>query len=916
MAVIEGEAGIGKSRLIEELGRRAAGAGFDVLSGAAQELEAERPFGLIREAFLAPSVRRVPAMSELEAATRVLAAPSSARLDPSAHAPDARFQAVDAVADVVEELARRAPMLLVFDDLHWSDPSSLLAVARLARSIETLPVALVCSTRVPPRPAEVDHALTSMLRRGAVHLELPPLHPETVTALVVEAVGGSVGPRLKGLAARAGGNPLLVVELLRALLQEGAISVERGVADVIGEVLPSSVRGAVARRVRLLPPGATDVLRIGAVLGTTFALEDLEIVRGAGSLDLIGIVEELRAAGLLEASGDDLAFRHDLVRQAIYEEMAPGVRRALHARAGRALADAGRPAGLVAAQLSLGAASGDEHAVAWLKRAAREAAALDPASAADLLNRALELTADETERRALAPELVAALVWAGRLVDAESVALRALEDVPGAARRPLLLGLARSLLLQSRWSEAAEQFRELASDPDIDSAERARMLANQALAHAFGLEADKGAEVAAEAESLAVSTRADSALVLALQARSVTALFQGYAHEGIELGARAVDIALGSEDEEAVRIHPEAFQGFALINADRLDEGERMLTEGRERGRRLGTVWDIPLYHWYLSLKHFHSGDWDRAVTELEAGLAVADEVETNWELLNLYGTLANITLHRGDFRRTEVLLREIEERVHPARAPVALIWYAWTRALLAEANGDVAAGYAYLLEQWDKIRARGVVVAARRLGPDLVRLALANDDRPRALEVVEVADLGAERAPFPTSEGTAAHCRGLAERDAAMLVRAAAHYAAGPRPLARAQALEAAGTILQEEGSSERAVQLLQDAGSIYEALAASYDLSRCEALLRDLGIRRARPRRSGRPQSGWESLTETELKVAAHVAEGLTNPEIARRMFVSPRTISTHLKHIFKKLGITSRVELATQATRRDGA
>jgi DNA-binding CsgD family transcriptional regulator len=393
-------------------------------------------------------------------------------------------------------------------------------------------------------------------------------------------------------------------------------------------------------------------------------------------------------------------------------------------------------------------------------------------------------------------------------------------------------------------------------------------------------------------------------------------MFQGYALEGIELGQRALEVAFASEDDEALRVHPELFQGFALVNADRLEEGERLLIEGRERGRKLGTVWDIPLYRWYKSIKHFHAGEWDDAVLELEAGIAVADEIETNWELLNLYGTLANITLHRGDFRRTETLLREIEQRTHPSRAPVALIWFAWTRALLAEANGDAPTGYRLLADQWDQIREREVVVAARRLGPDLVRLALEAGDEEHARSVTKVAELGAERAAFPSSIATAAHCRGSLERDRALLLKAAAEYERGPRPLSRALALEEAGALSKESGDTDSAISSLQTAAAIYESLAAAYDLARAESHLRDLGIRRARPRRGARPQTGWDSLTETERKVVAHVAEGLTNPEIARRMFVSPRTVSTHLKHIFKKLGITSRVELATQATRRDTA
>jgi DNA-binding CsgD family transcriptional regulator len=164
------------------------------------------------------------------------------------------------------------------------------------------------------------------------------------------------------------------------------------------------------------------------------------------------------------------------------------------------------------------------------------------------------------------------------------------------------------------------------------------------------------------------------------------------------------------------------------------------------------------------------------------------------------------------------------------------------------------------------------------------------------------------------TLTGAALRCRGLVEDDAEVLVRAATAYRAGPRPLERALACEDAAWALGRIGRVGEARPLLEEATAVYEGLSASWDLARAAARLRSLGVRPGRRGPRKRPKSGWDSLTATELTVVRLITEGLSNPEIAERMFISRGTVHTHVSHILAKLGLGSRVALAAEASRRD--
>ena len=224
IVLVEGEAGIGKTRLLAQALEDARGRGMQVAAGRAEELERTRPFGVLAAAFgctrSAPDPRRA-AIAGLPAAGEQ--GPITVTSDPGL-----RFRVVDAFTDLVEELALAGPVVLGLDDLQWADPSSLLTVGALARRLAGLAVGVIGCLRPSPRAAELDGLAGALEAAGARHLVLRALTGEAVTGLVAQAVAAEPGPRLLAEVAGAAGNPLFVTELLGALAQEGAITTAGG----------------------------------------------------------------------------------------------------------------------------------------------------------------------------------------------------------------------------------------------------------------------------------------------------------------------------------------------------------------------------------------------------------------------------------------------------------------------------------------------------------------------------------------------------------------------------------------------------------------------------------------------------------------------------------------------------------------
>ena len=354
-------------------------------------------------------------------------------------------------------------------------------------------------------------------------------------------------------------------------------------------------------------------------------------------------------------------------------------------------------------------------------------------------------------------------------------------------------------------------------------------------------------------------------------------------------------------------------RGRILIELDRLADAKSALGAGMRICEEMGVRWALSFHQVYLAYGRFLAGEWDDAIAELEASLKLAEEIGEIYSFVYAYGLLSRISVHRNDLGRAREAAAAADRNLAGWGSGHSMTWVAWPRALILEADGEPGQALATMAGLWDWCASAGLALEYPAIGADLVRLALAAGDLGRARQAsAAVAEVASDN-DVAWMRGEALRCQGLIEDDPEILQAAADAHARGSRPLELALACENAGSAFARRGHAERALPLLDQAAGIFERLGAARDLARAEAALREAGIRRGRRGSRSRPQFGWHGLTPTEHSVADLVAEGLSNPQIGARLYISHRTVQTHLAHIFAKLDISARTQLAAEVTRR---
>ena len=915
VVLIEGEAGIGKTRLLAGVLEDARGRGMQVAAGRAEELERTRPFGLVAAAFgcvrSSPDPRRAAIAALLATHGGGERGPITVTSDPGL-----RFRAVDAFADLAEELALAGPLVIGVDDLQWADPSSLLTLAALSRRLAYLPVGLIGCLRPSPRIPELDRLAGLLLDAGGRILAVRGLTERAVAELVADVVAAVPGPGLLAGISGAAGNPLFVTELLGALAQEGAIDTVGGRAEVAEVTLPPTLRLTILRRLSFLPGDTLQALRAASILGSSFTVTDLSVTMARPALELSVVLAEGITGRVLEEHGAVIRFRHDLIRDALYEDLPLSVRRGLHREAGRRLAQTGAPALQVAEQLARGAGQGDAEAIGWLTRAAREAAARSPDVAADLLERAAGLmTPADPGRDRLLAERASSLMVSGRNADALAACRSLLDrDLDPQVDGPVRICLGRALLAQGQVRDALQELEQAGSSPALPGAERAAARAWAGFARMSLGDLDGAAASAERARSAAAAAADHLTVSVAMTTLARVSESRGHLRDALQITDEAMHLADESPGRLGHRYPIRATRGHILIELDRPEEARSALGAGMRISEEIGVRWPLLLYQGFLALERFITGEWDDAIAELEASFELADEIHT--VVARAHGILSLISLHRNDLSRAEEAAGAAARDLARWGPGYLTTWAAWPRALIQEAGGEIGQALATMTGAWDTCARLGLALEYPAVGADLVRLALAAGDIGRARDASAAVTEVAARNEVPWMTGAALRCRGLIEDDAEVLQAAAVACAGGSRPLQLALASEDAGAAFARQGRLDRARPLLDQALGIYERLGAARDLARAEATLREAGIRRGRRGTRGRPQIGWASLTPAEHAVAGLVAEGLSNPQIGERLYISRRTVQTHLAHMFAKLDIATRAQLAADVTRHRGS
>jgi DNA-binding CsgD family transcriptional regulator len=910
--LLNGEAGIGKSQLLGRAVSVAAQHGLQTFSARAEELERSRPFGAIARCLgitpTAPDRRRQEIARLLYGDLNGEAPPVAA---PDMASAELEFRLIDGIVDLVEDLgAAGHGVAIAIDDLQWADASTLRVVHRLAR-LDDVPL-LVCGTVRPvPRPPELAWLLHALQLSGATILSVAPLGTADVTELLASLVGQPPGPRLVRQAGAAGGNPFYVSELVSALRASGSLSSSARQAEIDAIALPSALKLTVLLEISFLSPAAQDVLRTASVLGTAFAVDDLSVVLGRSPVTLAPELREAMEAGVLHEEGSRLAFRHDVVREALYEDIPPALRSSIHLHVARTLAASDAAPLSVAEHFLRGASRGDAVALQWLSRAAAEATMRAPGMAADLLGRTVGLfDADDPERDLVVCDWVLCLEQAGRMKEAERVWREALRRPlrPFAEARLRLFG-ARLLSARNRFPEAWREVEVAMHLPGLLPNQRTRITVTVSILPTLHGRLDLAEATAAE--GLRLARESDDAV-----AHANCALTLGYvafnrarfkeADEWASIPRLVRDTAPSGRTSvgwQQVKYGIRILRSQVLLRLDQPEasnaELEAAVGAFAAAGSRAALIGSQ-----VLQVSHaYFLGAWDDAVTEFDALVDACGEFgERPLTMQIAAGAAALIALHRGAIARARAALAEASADF-PALGHLATL----ARALLNEASGDVPAAFETLADAWDAVAPAGVRVACLTFATELVRLAVKHGDRARASQVCDEIDAVAAANPaVATIEGTALRCRGLRDDDLDLLIDAAEVTATGPRPLDAALAAEDAADALGRGGRLDDAQLWFARALRAYEALDAGWDLTRTSARMRAVGLhRRARQTRE-RPRIGWEALTTAERAVVELVAQGLSNPEVAERLFLSRHTVKRHLANAMVKLGESSRRSL----------
>jgi DNA-binding CsgD family transcriptional regulator len=894
VVVVEGAAGMGKSRLLAEVAAIARSLGVRVGRSAADPSET--------------SVELAPLLAALFDGSEPLLDPGELT---TLHArPEQRFWLLRDLQQLLERAALETPLLISIDDSQWADVGTVAALRMLPMRLMGLPIAWVIALRPPREATPLVRTLERLKQEGAHWVTLGALDDDAVARVAADLLGAHPDRSIIEQLAEAGGSPFLVVETLLGLREEGRIRLVDGHAELVDGGLPRRVQAKMRERLGRLSDEASDAVTVAASLGRTFSFDELARTLGRPASDLLAPVGELLEANLLVERDEKLAFWHDLTREAVRASVPVTARRALDRQAAGVLLEAGALPVEVAAQLAASAEVGDEVAIATLLDAAKALVTTDPETAAQFGQRALEIApVHHPQRGEIVGTTAIALHIAGDSEHAIAFADHALrETLPALQEAEVRLSIAGMFAISPEIRIGAGRLA--LSLPDLPETLRARHLA--CLFHNLvtaGRLAESRAvleEARATIES-AGDARATFTVRVAESALEYTDDQFGPANELITQAYR--DGIFAGDDQRLRLAH--MWHGELLSVADKHDEALALAADGLAAAQRDRQGWAYQMFETWHGRMLLRTGRLSEARAVLEGRFALEDGTQVAG-VLEAAGIVAlgRLAIHIGDTgqaRRLGDIARVMFEQGTPAVRRHA----GWLLALFALAQGDAEAARGWLRAPNEP----NVQAILPRFPFDiadevmLVRIALATQDDEFAELALSNSRRRSKLNPGVLSmAATAAQVRGLLEQNQADLRAAVDLFERAPRPLELAAALEDLGAELTAT-DRESAVDALGRSLALATELGATWDARRVRSRLRELGVRRRLI--AAEPETnGWAALTEAELTVARLVAEGLTNKEVADRLFVSPHTVNSHLRHVFSKLGIKSRVELARLA------
>jgi len=902
VVLVKGLPGMGKSALLGAAEKLAAERGIRVLSGAGDAAAQVVPLGPLLEVL-------VPASDPL-VDPGVLRALSGS--------PDQRFWLLREMQEALERAALRESLLISIDDLQWADAATLSALGTLPRHLASHRIGWLFALRPGELTVPTQAGLTRLEAVDPVSITLGPLDPAAVAELVADLLGGRPDAALLAKLEGVGGQPFLVTELLRGLVEEKLVTVTDGVATATEARMPLRFVDSVSYQLARLSPTARDCVQMASLLGRRFAADELAALLDMTPPAILGALREAMAAGLIVEVGDRLAFRHDLVREAVDASLPQTVRRSLRRRAVDVMLRHGAAPADVAELVMDIAQPGDREAAGLLRRAAAEVGRVSPTIAAQLSQRTLDLTpAPNPGRGPLVAETIAYLVHAGRAGEALRLMSGSAGDLGDpAAQAEVRLSLA-ILSVQYAPNDAITQCRLALALPDLPVELRSQLLSILSLSLDIAGEVAAAGPPAAEAAALARASADPANSVIPLIPNAVHQFARGDWRRALDLISDAITSQRAPGWATARLWLPEGWKALILLGLARLDEAFTLIEAGIQAAQREGLSANLRIWTMIRARALLSAGRLADASAEAEAAIEMSDEMgDGTYGYINHIAryVLGQVALHTGDPAGLGQA-HKVAERLRGAVACRSTQRLGgWLTALIMDAEGNPAGA---AQQTWLDPLAIGPVPASSPRTyadvPALVGILLRAGDRAEAESVVaRLTDFSRRHPDFPFIEAAALHARAALHSDADAALRAVTLSAADPRPLIRAAVIEEAGRLLPA-GAGE-AVPLLEEALVLYADCGADRDVARVHGLLRTRGFR---PSYKGpRSSSRWPELTESEYAVAALVARGATNREVAEKLYLSPHTVNSHLRHVFTRLGIRSRVELARLAAERDAA
>lgn len=872
--LVEGPPGIGKSHLCRAVVAAARAGGSWVLSARAEERHRRVSFAVIHE-LVGPSEAADPAEIALE---RV----------------DAR--------------CALGPVVCWVDDAHQADAASLRVLRRLVWAARDLPLMMLISARSYPRSEGVE-LLTGQVR---CRVTLPAMDTVMVGGLVRRLTGRAPGPRLSAHLQGSGGNPLFATEMVNALEAGGLLDrAGAGTIELVGDPPPNTdglaalVRGHLSQ----LDESVTELLGAMTVLGSGASLEDLGAMSYLSSASRWTAADRAVRSGLAVWSDvKSLDFSHELYREAAYAQLEEVDRVALHRRAAELLRDRGAPAAVVAEHLARSAddrvrgGAGQAELARALRSAAEESSAHAPAVTADLLGD-LQIVVDGSEAGydRLTVERATALQRSGQHQAAERLAEAQLAVSQDPQCRQELHELRiRSQLDRGETSAALDSIdRLLAGRLPPAAARQLRALRCWVTAMAGQWREAEQTATALLGESAAEERRQIESSVLTLL--SCAAHLRGRSDQASVLIERQLQLLAGDDSGVRARRSALVWPPVFELAARGVGPAAEAVTRCREASADVGARWLDP-YHCFVSASvAILAGEWDDASAELDAGLEMTEEIGSGW-ISTAIGQRAYLEAHRGRLTDARQRLRLFEERTLPlqfgADDP------GWAELAVLEVTPALPEAVSLAHRLWaaaEEISPAWML----SLAPDVARVALTGGDLglcERMASRLAGLDVSGCPAVAPVVDQLVGMCRA----DAELLTAAARAFEGYGVHLLATYAWEEAACVAASTSRPDLAREPLERAVSGYQHMGAIPDRDRVLGRVRRLGLRRGPRSKHRTVDFGPDSLTATELRVARLVRAGRTNPQIASQLWLSPRTVQTHVSHILAKLGLRSRADL----------